>query len=81
MNGQVFSVQVAKDHMEKILSAKDFDEVKQIAPWYSASALNKVLGGSAPGSPSATQKLVDAGAILPPFHPRCRTEVVLINPE
>lgn len=79
MSGQVFSVQTGVKHMESILGAETPEDVKDIAPWLSGGELEKVLGTSKKGSDAATQKLVDAGAILPPFHGLCRTEPVILS--
>lgn len=79
MNGQVFSVEVGVKHMERILEAEDPKEVKEIAPWKSGAELQQIVGNSKTGSTDAARKLANAGAILPPFHPLCRTEPVIVS--
>ena len=78
MSGQVFSVAAGVRHMNRILDAENPADVKDIAPWLSGKELTDILGSSKPGSTSATDKLQNAGALLPPFHSKCRTEVVIL---
>lgn len=79
MHGQTFSVQTGVNQAMAIMGAENPEEVKQVAPWLSAGALSTVLEGKTPGSPDATLALEQAGAILPPFHFLCRTEVVILS--
>jgi hypothetical protein len=77
MNGQVFTVTSGVEHMEKILDASDPADVKKIAPWLTGSKVEQTLAGTKPGSPEATAALQGKGLLLPPFHFRCRTKVVV----
>lgn len=77
MHGQVFTVDVGKAHMEKLLGAKDPEDVKDISPWLSGSDLKAELAGARKGSAKASEVLAEAGVVLPPFHPLCRTEPVI----
>lgn len=79
MSGQVFSVKVAAQHMERIIAAEKPEDVKEIAPWLSGEKLKDTIGDSKRGSKAAADKLAAAGAILPPFHMLCRTEPVVIS--
>lgn len=79
LHGQVFTVATAVGHMNKILGAQDPSDVKDTAPWLSGSKIQGVLDGAALGSKDATDRLQAAGAILPPFHSKCRTEPVVLK--
>jgi hypothetical protein len=78
MNGQVFSVQTGVNQAMAILGAESPEEVKEVAPWLTASQLETTLEGTKPGTPEATAALEEAGAVLPPFHFLCRTEPVIL---
>lgn len=79
MNGQVFTVQVGVKHMERQLAADNPKAIRdEIAPWHSGKVLAETVGKSQRGSSDAAAKLAAAGAILPPFHPLCRTEPVIL---
>lgn len=78
LNGQVFQVNVSVDHMNKLLAAKDPDEVRRIAPWHSGNEIKEILGDTARGSSEAYQALFRAGAMLPPFHNNCRTDIAIL---
>jgi hypothetical protein len=77
--GQVFTVATGVKHMNKVLGAKKPEDVKKIAPWLSGKQIGIELGRAKPGSAAATARLEAAGAVLPPFHFRCRTEVVVLT--
>lgn len=80
MNGQVFQVQVGVKHMEKQLAAKNPKDIRDdIAPWLPGSELERTVGSAKKGSPLAASRLAAKGAILPPFHPLCRTEPVIVS--
>jgi len=80
LNGQVYSVQVGVTHMNRVLSAKDPRAIREkIAPWRSGQELRAAVGRSPTGSSGAASKLAAKGAILPPFHPLCRTEPVIVT--
>jgi len=77
--GQVFTVSAGKQKRDSILGAKDPADVKNIAPWLSPSALSTAVGGASRGSADASARLQEVGTVLPPFHGKCRTEVVIIS--
>jgi hypothetical protein len=82
MSGQVFTVQTGVDHVERMMNAKTPDEVKAVQPWISGETIAadmKAAGNPAKGSDDATRVLQERGAILPPFHPLCRTEPVILS--
>jgi hypothetical protein len=82
MNGQAFSVQTGVDHIERIMSAETIDDVKAVQPWISGAEIQaamKEAGNPKTGSDDATKVLQEKGAILPPFHPLCRTEPVILS--
>jgi len=77
--GQVFTTEIAVDHMNGVLGAKDPKDIKNIAPWLSGSQIESILSGTQVGSPAASVKLSKAGVMLPPFHAFCRTEPVVVS--
>lgn len=78
MHGQVFTVRAGVKQMNRILGAKDPTAVKNIAPWLTPAQTQAAIGGGRRGSPAASAGLSRAGAMLPPFHARCRTDIVII---
>ncbi len=79
MSGQVFTVEVAVNHVDKFLDAESPEDIKKIQPWISGEVIKEALDGAPKGSQDATDKLMEAGAILPPFHSLCRTEPVVLS--
>lgn len=80
MVGQVFEVQTGVKHMERQLAAKNPKEIRDdIAPWHGPAALDKIIGRAKRGSDLASQRLAAAGSALPPYHPLCRSEAVIIS--
>lgn len=79
MHGQEFTVSAGVKQMNKILQTQDPKDVKAAAPWLSGEEITSTVGDSKPGSKEAAGKLSAAGVILPPFHPRCRTEPVVVS--
>lgn len=79
MHGQTFAVQTGVDQMNKLLSAKDPTDVKNTAPWLSGPQIEERLDGARRGSRDASERLAEAGVILPPFHSKCRTEMVIVR--
>lgn len=77
--GQVFTTEIAVDHMNGVLGAKDPSDIKTIAPWLSGSQIESILSGTQVGSPDASARLSKAGLMLPPFHAFCRTEPVVVS--
>jgi len=79
MHGQVFTVAAGVDRMDALIASKTPDEVKVAAPWLSGKALHEALAGTKPGSVEATGRLQGLNTVLPPFHPLCRTEPVIVS--
>lgn len=79
MHGQVFTVDAGIKQMDAIVAAKDPNAVKAVAPWVPAKDIHSALGGAKAGSPEATGKLLGLNVTLPPFHPLCRTEPVILS--
>lgn len=81
MAGQVFTVQSASSQIDRMAASPSPDGVRGVQPWMNADELVDGLGASAgrasAGSPEAAAALQGMGVQLPPFHPMCRTEVVL----
>lgn len=78
MNGKVFEVRDAEDHIEKLSGATDPDFVKKNHPWLSMKELQKVSSGPGHKSESDSAKLARAGLPLPPYHFRCRSTVDVV---
>lgn len=80
MSGQVFTVQQATRQMQRQLAADTPSKIKAASPWLSADTLETAIDGAAKGSQLASDNLAAAGAsVLPPFHPLCRTEAVVLE--
>ncbi|KKN57378.1 hypothetical protein LCGC14_0562840 [marine sediment metagenome] len=79
MVGQTFTVETAGKHIDRFLDAKNPEQIRQIQPWISGPAIEEALDGADKGSGDATDRLIEAGAVLPPFHPLCRTEPVVLS--
>jgi len=79
VHGTVFSVDVGVDRMEAIIGAKTPEEVKRQAPWLSGKILHNALEGTQRGSAAASEKLRELNVVLPPLHPFCRTEIVIVS--
>jgi len=79
LNGQVFTVNAGMARMASIIGAGTPDEVKLEAPWPEPDAVSDELAGTRPGSRDATSAIEGMGTLLPPFHPLCRTEVIILD--
>jgi hypothetical protein len=79
LNGTVFSIDYGTEQIKAIVAADTPDAVKEAAPWLSAKDIKSIIGDSLRGSPEAARKLAGRNIVLPPFHPRCRTEPVMIS--
>ena len=79
MHGQVFSVDVGVSRMDAIVRARTPDAVKRSAPWLSGKELQNLLKGTQKGSSEASRRLEGKNVVLPPFHPLCRTEPVIVS--
>jgi len=75
MNGKVFSVEVAVNHIEKLSGATDPDFVKANHPWLSFKQVQAISPQAGHVSKRDSDALARAGIPLPPFHFRCRTTV------
>lgn len=80
MHGQTFTVSQGLGQMRSMMAATKPDDIKAAAPWLSAEELDDALQGTQRGSQAASDALANADAsVLPPFHPLCRTEPVVID--
>jgi len=79
LNGTTFSIAYGTAQIQAIVAADTPDAVKEAAPWLSAKDVKSIIGDSPRGSPEAAKKLAGRNIVLPPFHPRCRTEPVMIS--
>lgn len=79
LSGQFFALDDGRNLMNRIIQATTPDVVRSIAPWRSADDLANILGDAPPGSDDARQRLVEAGAALPPYHPHCRSTIVVVT--
>lgn len=66
LEGMVFEVSAAAAQRERLISARNPEDVKEIAPWRTA----KEIEGKTP------EELVGMGVMAPPFHFNCRTRTV-----
>jgi hypothetical protein len=78
MANQEFDIVTGVKQRDAILAATSPKQVKSVAPWLSGEELEDVVGSAKPGSKQATEALTDANQALPPFHPLCRSEPVVI---
>jgi len=78
MHGQEFDVATGVKQMDKILNATSPKQIKTLAPWLSGDEIEATVGNAKPGTTQATEALTDANQILPPFHPLCRTEPIVV---
>ena len=76
MNGRVFSMQRAKDHMAGILACEDVEALKDFAPWREDLSEFGLTAGKELDSPTAEEVLASNGMAMPPAHLHCRSEVV-----
>lgn len=67
MNGKLFPVSEGTRVTDKLLSAEDPEEVKEIAPWVESS---RDIMGKEP------KELISSGILFPPFHFHCRGTTV-----
>jgi hypothetical protein len=72
MHGKTFTISAGMKQMKDVLNAKSPKEVKDVSKWLSANEIETKF------SKGGAQALIDAGAtIIPPFHPKCRTEPIV----
>lgn len=79
LNGQRFDLPAGLKQMRLLMDAEDPGEVRAVSSWVTPSALSNSLTGTSSGSQEATDALVGMGVLLPPFHPMCRTEILVVN--
>ena len=78
MHGKQFNVAWGIDQRDAIMAAKSPDDVKKVAGWQRAPAVQKEFGVK-PGKAATAQQskdMSDAGLALPTYHYRCRTVVI-----
>lgn len=78
MHNQEFEVATGVKQMDAMLAATSPKQIKTLAPWLSGEELEATVGNAKPGSKQATEALTDASQVLPPFHPLCRTEPIVV---
>lgn len=71
MDGRIIPVDKAVELRDRLMSAKNPESVKKIAPWLTDKQVDKKVAGV------ATDDLPD-GLALPPYHWRCRTRTVAV---
>lgn len=79
LSGQYFEVSDGVSQMNRVLNAGSPRDVKEIAPWFTGNQLAEVLGDAERGSEDARRRLIDAGAVLPPFHLGCRSTISIVQ--
>ena len=75
MDGRIFELSVAKEHMQVVMDAADVDQLKQDVPWRKDLSEFGLTEGKKLKSPTAARVLAASGMGMPPYHFRCRTEV------
>ncbi len=75
MEGRIFEVKVAREHMDSILGIEDVEDLKGIAPWQKDLSQFKLQPGQKLDNAGAASVLSANGLSMPPYHFRCRSEV------
>ena len=75
MDGRIFEMSVAKEHMQIVVDAADVNQLKRDAPWRKDLSEFGLTAGKNLESPTAAKVLAANGMGMPPYHFRCRTEV------
>jgi hypothetical protein len=77
LNGQVFNVDLGLIYADRLGRATTTDQLREVQPVIPPQELEVALQGLAPGSVDAANVLDVLGGVVPPFHPFCRTDVVI----
>lgn len=75
MNGRVFEMKLARQHMTKVLQSKDVDALRGFAPFRRDLSEFNLSAGAKLEDPGAERVLAENGMSMPPYHGSCRTEV------
>lgn len=75
MSGKTFDVDVGVKQMQRALRQRSPAGVKRASPWLSGEEAEDVIANR--GRLSDSEALARAGVVLPPFHPRCRSVIVV----
>lgn len=70
MNGRRFTIEQAREYVEKYLGATTPEEIKDQVGWRKPADVEKILKGP---KGKQQERLSGAGMQLPPYHFRCRT--------
>lgn len=82
MDGRVFTIEQSLVHQDKVLGAKDVEEVQGVAPFTRNLSAFGVGAGEKLKDAKTSSALAKAGVIVPPLHFRCydkETEVLTNN--
>src|SRR4029077_2571112 len=74
LNGRVFEVDRSLDYMDSVLQATDPESLKSLAPFVDGSN-----AGIHRLEKMSDEELQAAGVMVPPFHPNCRTILVMVG--
>lgn len=75
LDGKIFEVKDGIALFERMAGAKNPDEIREIAPWYTARELREMVDGKGHISDAESARLVEAGLGFPPAHFLCRCTI------
>ena len=73
LNGRVFTIEQANNHLNTILESEDVDDLKTNSKWY--KSVDEIPGNTS-GARVSSADLANAGVLVPPLHFRCRSELL-----
>ena len=73
MDGREFPVPQAQKMVNKLLNASNPEDVKSISPWLSSTRVSSIA------AKEGNEGLAASGVLIPPFHGKCRTEIVVAS--
>lgn len=79
LNGQTFTVEQGRQHVERTLAVRDPEEFKSIAGWRTPEEVESLMNANRSDSDAMSMALSSAGLTLPPYHARCRTIINAID--
>ena len=80
LDGTTFQVERAREIVQEVMDAEDPETVKTVQPWLvwddKAGGFYKQHDADKTVLPKDAASLADAGVMLPPFHGRCRSDII-----
>lgn len=74
--GKRFNLYDAQAQAQRMASSSSMDEFRRSAPYVTRTSEGFELNGITLNAENAASVLADSDALLPPFHPRCRTLII-----